>query len=49
MTNLPPSTNLASRKQFTDFSLHVEFNCPRNCNSGVYPRGRYLEVNDADY
>ena len=47
MTNRPPSTNLVSRQQFTDFKLHVEFNCPRNCNSGVYLRGRYeVQIED---
>ncbi len=47
MTNRPPSTNLVSRQQFTDFKLHVEFNCPRDCNSGVYLRGRYeVQIED---
>lgn len=47
MTNRPPSTNLVSKQQFTDFKLHVEFNCPRDCNSGVYLRGRYeVQIED---
>lgn len=32
---------LISQKQFKDFKLHVEFNCEKDSNSGVYLRGRY--------
>jgi hypothetical protein len=47
MTNRAPSSNLVTRQRFTDFKLHVEFNCPRNCNSGVYLRGRYeVQIED---
>jgi hypothetical protein len=28
-------------QKFTDFKLHIEFNCAENSNSGVYLRGRY--------
>jgi len=28
-------------QKFSDFKLHVEFNCAENSNSGVYLRGRY--------
>lgn len=27
--------------KFTDFKLHIEFNCGKGANSGVYLRGRY--------
>jgi hypothetical protein len=47
MTNYPPSTDLISKQQFKDFKLHVEFNCPRHSNSGVYLRGRYeVQIED---
>ncbi|HTS06280.1 MAG TPA: DUF1080 domain-containing protein [Candidatus Eisenbacteria bacterium] len=41
---------LISNEKFTDFKLHVEFNCEKGANSGVYLRGRYeLQIeNDAD-
>jgi len=43
----PPSADLVSDSQFTDFKLHIEFNCPKGCNSGVYLRGRYeVQVED---
>lgn len=32
---------LISERQFKDFKLHVEFNCEKDSNSGVYLRGRY--------
>jgi len=32
---------LISEQQFKDFKLHVEFNCEKDSNSGVYLRGRY--------
>lgn len=32
---------LINDQKFTDFKLHVEFNCAENSNSGVYLRGRY--------
>lgn len=32
---------LISDKKFQDFKLHVEFNCGKESNSGVYLRGRY--------
>ena len=32
---------LISTLKFQDFKLHVEFNCGKNANSGVYLRGRY--------
>ena len=32
---------LINDSKFTDFKLHVEFNCAATSNSGVYLRGRY--------
>jgi hypothetical protein len=32
---------LISDAKFQDFKLHLEFNCGKNSNSGVYIRGRY--------
>lgn len=32
---------LINRRKFQDFKLHVEFNCGKDSNSGVYLRGRY--------
>jgi len=38
---------LISTAKFTDFKLHVEFNCAKGANSGVYLRGRYeLQIED---
>ncbi|HKC72288.1 MAG TPA: DUF1080 domain-containing protein, partial [Terriglobales bacterium] len=38
---------LISDRKFQDFKLHVEFNCARGANSGVYLRGRYeLQIED---
>jgi hypothetical protein len=47
LTNHPRSTDLVTNRQFGDFKLHVEFNCPPGCNSGVYLRGRYeVQIED---
>ena len=32
---------IISDRKFQDFKLHVEFNCAKGANSGVYLRGRY--------
>jgi hypothetical protein len=32
---------LISDRKFQDFKLHIEFNCGKESNSGVYLRGRY--------
>jgi hypothetical protein len=38
---------LISNSKFEDFKLHVEFNCAKGSNSGVYLRGRYeLQIED---
>jgi hypothetical protein len=41
MENEMPSSDIVTEKQFTDFKLHLEFNCPAKSNSGLYLRGRY--------
>jgi hypothetical protein len=39
--------DLVSDRRFDDFKLHVEFNCERGSNSGIYLRGRYeVQVED---
>lgn len=40
-------SNIITNRKFSDFKLHVEFNCKPDCNTGVYLRGRY-EVQIAD-
>ena len=35
------SPELISDRTFMDFKLHIEFNCGKEANSGVYLRGRY--------
>jgi hypothetical protein len=47
LTSPRSGANLISDRTFTDFTLHVEFRCPKGSNSGVYLRGRY-EVQIAD-
>ncbi len=38
---------LITDRKFQDFKLHVEFNCERGANSGVYLRGRYeVQIED---
>ena len=39
--------DLQSLAKYGDFSLHIEFNCSRGANSGVYLRGRYeVQIED---
>ena len=40
---------LITDAKFQDFKLHVEFNCARGANSGVYLRGRYEVQIASDY
>jgi hypothetical protein len=48
LTNTRAGANLATKAQFTDFQLHVEFRYPKGGNSGVYLRGRYeVQVEDS--
>ena len=38
---------LITTAKFTDFKLHIEFNCGHGANSGVYLRGRYeVQIED---
>ncbi len=47
LTNLRRGSNLVTTSDFEDFKLHIEFNCPARCNSGVYLRGRYeVQIED---
>jgi len=41
MLNQDRGSNLRTTRKFDDFKLHIEVNCPENCNSGIYLRGRY--------
>jgi hypothetical protein len=41
MQNAMPSGDIRTEKEFNNFKLHIEFNCPSKSNSGVYLRGRY--------
>jgi Domain of Unknown Function (DUF1080) len=34
-------SDLLNTQKFKDFKFHIEFNCGKNANSGVYLRGRY--------
>jgi Domain of Unknown Function (DUF1080) len=41
LVNKEHGANLKTTRQFTDFKLHFEVNCPDHANSGFYLRGRY--------
>jgi hypothetical protein len=41
LVNEAHGANLKSTRQFEDFKLHFEVNCPDQANSGFYLRGRY--------
>ena len=48
MQNEMPSGDIRTKKEFKDFKLHIEFNCPSKSNSGVYLRGRYeVQIEDS--
>jgi hypothetical protein len=48
LENEMPSSDIRTEKEFKDFKLHIEFNCPSKSNSGVYLRGRYeVQVMDS--
>jgi len=50
LVNKEAGSNIATDQKFSDFKLHVEFNCPSNANSGIYLRGRYeVQVEDDGY
>jgi Domain of Unknown Function (DUF1080) len=41
VVNESPGANIRSTRKLNDFKLHVEYNCPKDGNSGIYLRGRY--------
>ena len=41
LVNDEHGANLKTTREFDDFKLHIEFNCPDDGNSGIYLRGRY--------
>lgn len=41
LQNTERGANLGTTRNFSDFKLHIEYNCPPGGNSGVYLRGRY--------
>jgi len=41
LVNEAPGANIRTKRTFQDFKLHIEYNCPKPGNSGVYLRGRY--------
>lgn len=41
LVNEAAGANIRTKRQFNDFRLHIEYNCPKDGNSGVYLRGRY--------
>ena len=48
LTNTKAGANLATRANYGDFKLHVEFRYPAGGNSGIYLRGRYeVQIEDS--
>ncbi len=41
LLNVSPGAIIRTTRTFSDFKLHVEYNCPDQGNSGIYLRGRY--------
>jgi hypothetical protein len=41
LVNQAAGANIRTTRKFGDFKLHIEYNCPKDGNSGVYLRGRY--------
>ncbi len=41
LLNQSAGANIRTTRKFEDFKLHIEYNCPKDGNSGVYLRGRY--------
>lgn len=41
LQNTQAGANIRTTRNFADFQLHIEYNCPLGGNSGVYLRGRY--------
>jgi hypothetical protein len=49
LKNAKSGANLKTAAMFTDFTLHIEVNCPKGSNSGIYLRGRYeVQVVDSN-
>jgi hypothetical protein len=47
LVNTAAGSNIVTTEKFGDFKLHVEVNCPKKANSGIYLRGRYeVQVED---
>jgi len=40
LLNKEHGANLKTTRKFSDFKLHIEYNCPEDGNSGIYLRGR---------
>jgi hypothetical protein len=48
LKNARSGANLVTTSKYDDFKLHLEVNCPKGSNSGIYLRGRYeVQVEDA--
>jgi len=48
LKNAGSGANLVTTATYDDFKLHLEVNCPKGSNSGIYLRGRYeVQVEDA--
>jgi len=48
LKNAGSGANLVTAAKYDDFTLHLEVNCPKGSNSGIYLRGRYeVQVEDA--
>lgn len=48
LKNAGSGANLVTTAKYDDFQLHLEVNCPKGSNSGIYLRGRYeVQVEDA--
>ena len=48
LKNAMSGANLVTTAKYDDFKLHLEVNCPKSSNSGIYLRGRYeVQVEDA--
>jgi hypothetical protein len=48
LKNARSGANLVTTAKYDDFKLHLEVNCPKGSNSGIYLRGRYeVQVEDA--
>jgi hypothetical protein len=48
LNNATGGGNLVTRDTFGDFKLHIEFQYPKDGNSGVYLRGRYeVQIEDS--